>query len=419
MSQNVFQVIEHTIPAQHIREYPNGSKNGEASLQLAIKEYRPLDNLDAPPGSVTLIGAHAIGCPKECYEALWEDLYHALKDKSSIRAIWIADVSNHGASGILNEKVQGDDPSWFDHSRDLLHMTNHFRDSMPQPIMGVAHSMGSAQLVHLSMLHSRLFHSLALIEPVIQDAAPQGPNVAFPSSYRPDFWPSRDDAEAATRKAKYFRSWDPRVFKKFLGFGLRPTPTAIYPGPEHEGGVTLATTKHQEAWSYIRPNFSPMAANREDRSERLQAPDLSSEDRTHLFTKPEMYLTNQSLPHVRPHVLWIFGEKSPINTPGGRDDKLKRTGTGVGGNGGASAGQVEAITLPDGQHMLPLEKTPEVAELLATWLEKQLRDYREVEEWYRANPSGKSDRDMLVLSKAWMKNIRQKESTPRSVREKL
>jgi len=36
--------------------------------------------------------------------------------------------------------------NWFDHSRDLLHMINHFRDSMLQPIMGIAHSMGCAQL---------------------------------------------------------------------------------------------------------------------------------------------------------------------------------------------------------------------------------------------------------------------------------
>ena len=34
----------------------------------------------------------------------------------------------------------------FDHSRDLLHMINHFREEMPQPIVGVGHSMGAGQL---------------------------------------------------------------------------------------------------------------------------------------------------------------------------------------------------------------------------------------------------------------------------------
>lgn len=70
-------------------------------------------------------------------------------------------------SSNLNEDIVGDDPNWFDHSRDLLYMVNHFRDQMPRPIIGVAHSLGVAQLVHLSLIHPSLFHSLALIEPVI------------------------------------------------------------------------------------------------------------------------------------------------------------------------------------------------------------------------------------------------------------
>lgn len=35
---------------------------------------------------------------------------------------------------------------WFDHSRDLLNMVNHFRDSMSRPIIGIGHSMGCTQL---------------------------------------------------------------------------------------------------------------------------------------------------------------------------------------------------------------------------------------------------------------------------------
>ncbi|TVY93746.1 Abhydrolase domain-containing protein [Lachnellula willkommii] len=419
MSQSVFQVTEHTVPAQHIREYPNGVNDLNSQLQLAVKEYRPRDNLHALNGSVTIIAAHANGCPKECYEALWDALYHELKNQHAIRAIWIADISNQGASGVLNEKVQGDDPSWFDHSRDLLHMINHFRDSMPQPIMGIGHSMGCAQLVHLTMLHPRLFHSIALIEPIILDAAPKGPNCALPSSYRPDFWPSRSAAEVATRKTRFFRSWDPRALDNYLQYGLRSTPTAVYPEPENAGGVTLTTTKHQEAWSFIRSNFAPMAANQDDRSELLRAPDLSPEHRTHLFHRPEMVAVYRSLPNVRPHVLWIFGEKSIINPAEVREDLPRRTGTAVGGNGGVNAGQVEDVTFTDGQHMLPLEKTREVAQSLASWLEKRLIDYRQVEDWYKRNKSEKSERDMLVLSKDWLKNVRQKENTPRSGREKL
>lgn len=79
-----------------------------------------------------------------------------------IRSISIADCSHRCASGVLNEGIQGDDgmlvccshrtgdlippADWFDHSRDLLSMVNHFRESMRPPIIGVAHSMVCAQL---------------------------------------------------------------------------------------------------------------------------------------------------------------------------------------------------------------------------------------------------------------------------------
>lgn len=43
----------------------------------------------------------------------------------------------------MTEKVPA---SWTDHSRDLLHMINHFRAQMPHPLIGIGHSIGPAQL---------------------------------------------------------------------------------------------------------------------------------------------------------------------------------------------------------------------------------------------------------------------------------
>lgn len=99
--------MEHVIPCQHIREYPHAVKSESSVLNLAIKEYRPLDNLDVVPGSVTIIAAHANGLPKETYEPLWDDVHCAFK--GNIRAIWVADCSHQGASGVMNEGIQGDD----------------------------------------------------------------------------------------------------------------------------------------------------------------------------------------------------------------------------------------------------------------------------------------------------------------------
>lgn len=64
MSLAHFQVVSHTIASQHLREYPNATKSGDTVLQLAIKEYKPLNNLDPEPGSVTIIALHANGFPK-------------------------------------------------------------------------------------------------------------------------------------------------------------------------------------------------------------------------------------------------------------------------------------------------------------------------------------------------------------------
>ena len=106
MFTSVFSVIEHVLPCQYIREYPNAIKSKHDHLRLAVKEYRPLDNV-AVPGSLTIIAAHANGFPKETYEPLFDDLHRALGAK--IRSIWIADCSHQGASGVLNESIQGDD----------------------------------------------------------------------------------------------------------------------------------------------------------------------------------------------------------------------------------------------------------------------------------------------------------------------
>lgn len=66
MSASRFQVTEHVIPCQHIREYPHAIKSDRDVLKLAIKEYKPLDNIKASPGDITIIATHANGIPKVC-----------------------------------------------------------------------------------------------------------------------------------------------------------------------------------------------------------------------------------------------------------------------------------------------------------------------------------------------------------------
>jgi hypothetical protein len=65
MSSSVFEIREHTLECQHIREYARATtRSQEDVLYLAIKQYIPLDNLHPQAGDVTIIGAHANGFPK-------------------------------------------------------------------------------------------------------------------------------------------------------------------------------------------------------------------------------------------------------------------------------------------------------------------------------------------------------------------
>jgi hypothetical protein len=111
MSSANFRVQEHIIPGQHFRSHPHGTINSQEDLvQLAVKQYTPLDNLNASSGDITIIGAHANGFPKELYEPLWDEIYTLSKSSGfKIRNIWIADVFNQGESSIINELILGND----------------------------------------------------------------------------------------------------------------------------------------------------------------------------------------------------------------------------------------------------------------------------------------------------------------------
>lgn len=67
-SSGPFRIVDHVVPCQHIREYPAATANEqEDELQMAVKQYIPLDNPNPRPGDVTILAAHANGFPKVRY----------------------------------------------------------------------------------------------------------------------------------------------------------------------------------------------------------------------------------------------------------------------------------------------------------------------------------------------------------------
>jgi hypothetical protein len=153
-----FTIIPHTITASHLRDYPHAVANEDEDLFLEVKQYIPDRQISFAAESgkeakainddaVTIIAAGGTGLIKELYEPLFEELLLRAEGAGfSIRAIWMADPVNMGASAVRNRANLGCDPSWWDHSRDLWAMINYLRREMVQPIMGLGHSMGANQL---------------------------------------------------------------------------------------------------------------------------------------------------------------------------------------------------------------------------------------------------------------------------------
>ncbi|KAF1989385.1 alpha/beta-hydrolase [Aulographum hederae CBS 113979] len=419
MSAALFRLNEHVLPCNHIREYYRATANEQEDVfHLAIKQYTPLDNLQPKNGDITIIGAHANGFPKELYEPLWDELLkRSKKEGFTIRSIWIADVAHQGQSSELNESKLGNDPNWFDHSRDLLHMINHFRAQMPLPLIGLGHSMGGCQLVNLSLMHPRLFTTLILVDPVIQSrVSPKGNFApAFASARRRDRWPSRSAAKTAFLKSPFYRAWDPRVLDLWIRFGLRELPTALYPTsasalstkspapataeptlvPPPEREVTLTTTKHQEVLTFLRSNFTPLDSTPNPLTHPdVPAPANSLTNQNAFdnipdpgpqtpFYRPENIIVFHNLPHLRPSVLYIFGSESDLSAPEFRAQKMALTGSGIGGSGGAEKGRVKEVVVEGAGHLIPMERVEESAENVAGWVGKEIGRWRDEEKVMR------------------------------------
>uniref|UniRef100_A0A093VIB3 Peroxisomal membrane protein LPX1 n=1 Tax=Talaromyces marneffei PM1 TaxID=1077442 RepID=A0A093VIB3_TALMA len=347
MATSPFIITEHIVDGQHIREYPHATRRGDDALKLVAKRYTPKSNPNPQLGDVTIIGAHGSGFPKEMYEPIWEGVLSRLNAQGvRVRSIWIADNATQSASGVLNEEYLGNDPSWFDHARDLLYLINYFKADMPRPIVGVGHSLGAGQLK--------------------------------------DMWPSQ--LEAAKDFKKAYRKWDPRAIERYIKYGLRD----VLPETDSTktGAVTLTTSRHQEVVQYMRPNFhnkKPLDADNDPESlqfhDTVFYPDtMGPSNSIYPFYRCEPVLLFKLLKHIRPSVLYLYGESSPISTPDNRARKLERTGKGIGGSGGYKNGRVKEVTFPGAGHALPFEAVDGVSDATSAWLQQEIMRWKEEEE---------------------------------------
>lgn len=377
-----FIVREHQFEGQHIREYPKALANTqEDDVQLHARSYTPQEVIDGSvKGDLTIVAFHANGFPKEVYEPFFEALYHHLKNTQglTIGSIWIADQASQGVSALLNDEKLGNDPSWFDHSRDVLAMTNKFRKQMTRPIYAIGHSMGAAQAVMTAHIHPRLFEGVMMIDPSISLA--RSPSLKGMLKYtlqKPDTYASRAEADKQIRKSPFFKTWDPKIVQRYIETAFHTSPTAAIPNDS----VKLTTTKHAEATTLIRPNTSHSGTSSSiSEAERSLHPNLDPRaPLTGPVYNPFPRIVFSYLPTLRPSAYFLLGEGSRISDANEIAERTKVTGTAPGGSGGVEAGRVKCKTIPGG-HFVPMTNVSGTAEAAAEWLEAEIRRFREREE---------------------------------------
>ena len=401
MSKEFWNVHAHVVPASHIRGFSRGVRDeNTAHLKLAVKQYVPRDR-DAKPGDATLIMAHSVGSSKESYEPFFDELLHC---GLPIRGVWAADVAHHSASYVLNEDVIGDEPHWFDSSRDLLHMVNYFQTEMPPPIVGIGQSWGCVTITMTSILHPRLFTGIVSMEAVFgtgyrykrrkedKDELPDKFHAATFMAKRKDSWPSRQEARDHFAANPYYANFDPRVFERVMEYDLRD----ISSGKGSTQVVTLTTPKSMEVYTMMRPD-PPFPGYPEalDYQKRGDGATIIAG-----FYRDEARLAFEQLANVQPPVLYVWGTLSRMYGSDYAEGVVKQTGIARIGGGGVAKGQVKETFVDGARHPIPLEKPGGAAEAVNKWLMEVLKKWNADAENRKSQPGFDS-----TLNPLWLKRI--------------
>ena len=349
MSGEYFNKIEVTFEGVHPRAHPRCTRTPHDRLTIVGNNYVPKSNRHPATGDVTLIVAHANGFHKELYEPYLEALARKLSTSLNvqIRGIWAMDIVNQGASGIRNEEKLGDYFHWLDPSRDMLKMVQLY--DIPQPIIGVGHSMGGCQIMNLALLQPSLFTAIIAIDPVIQQEKRMDHSMtnATLSSRRRDIWTSMEEAKKYFNARAFYRSWDPRVLDLHLQYGLRPLPTFVY--PDVKQGYTLATTRYQEVYTFVEAAVEEYDGNQK----RV------------VLSRPEPSQVHKRLAEVQPPVFYIFGSESDMSSPPLMNSKINATPG------------CEHVVVQGAGHLIPQEKVQETADLSAPFIAKHIHRWRD------------------------------------------
>jgi pimeloyl-ACP methyl ester carboxylesterase len=261
---------------------------------------------------------------------------------------------------------------------------------------------------YLSLIHPRLLTTLVLLDPVILPpeigSADESYRVVRMSTWRRDLWPSQEDAARGFKKSNFYAAWDSRVLERWLQYGLRKLPTLLYPDfTEHDKTVTLKTTKHQEVFTFMRPNFEGFESGKFDRKKHADINVKAALNSP--FVRPEGFEAFRRLPNLRPSVLYIFGHDSDLSTPERRKAMMDVTGIDVGGSGGERDGRVKEVVLEGIGHLVAMEAVCQCADSAAEWIGAELKRWNAEEDEFRNMWIKKSLIQKTTIDDKWREMI--------------
>jgi hypothetical protein len=197
--------------------------------------------------------------------------------------------------------------------------------------------------------------------------------------------------------------WDPRVLDRWCEYGIRETPTALF--PDEKGAATLTTTKHQECLTFFRPSWEAMSEDGTTILKKELVPDMDPNSLIRFpFYRAEPPNTLKRIAELRPSALYIFGELSHMSFPEARKQKLDATGNGVGGSGGVKEGRVKEKVFKGIGHLIAMEAPSQCAEEAAGWIGNELKRF-EAEKQSYLEWTKRSTVSKTTLSEEWKKRI--------------
>lgn len=384
--QPSWSVKEHIIPASHPRGYRRGVRDPQKSrLRLHVKQYVPLraKPLSDDEYAITLIVQHGQppGDNKEAYEPFMWDLL-CQQALPPVRAIWAMDIATAGQSFLLNRSEIGDEPHWYDTSRDIVQMVNYFQAEMRAPIVGFGQSWGAAVLTMAASSNPRLFQGLVLSEPVFENGwyhmqnnlknknkeqnLITGEKAAPSLGKRARYFASRAALLESADRVKLWRAYDPRVLHQILKYDYHEL---------EDGRMELITPPALTLSFFLRPS-PPLKGYPENEDHPARTEDANWPPG---FYSAQGEFGKKALSTLTCSLLFLWEAKGSFIS----DEAYKTRILEAAGAFAHRKDHIEQKAVKGG-HSLALFVPTRTAEAVSTWLEKFWENWLK-EEHYRAS----------------------------------